>query len=62
MFELIGAAGLILVISGAVVLAAASDDLDSRMPNQVLPRRLAVYPLAAGIGLLIVAGVGLLLP
>jgi hypothetical protein len=61
-FKLIGAAGLILVISGVVVLAGASGDLDRRMPNQVLPRRLAVYPLAAGVGLSIVAGVGLLFP
>jgi hypothetical protein len=61
-FKLIGAAGLILVISRVVVLAGASGDLDRRMPNQVLPRHLAVYPLAAGVGLLIVAGVGLLFP
>jgi hypothetical protein len=60
--QVIGAAGVILVISGVVVLAGASDDLDRRMPSQVLPRRFAVYPLAASTGLLIVAGVGLLFP
>jgi hypothetical protein len=61
-FTLLGAASAILVISGLVVLAGASDDLDKRMPPQVLPRRFGIYPLTAGVILLIVAGVGLLFP
>lgn len=62
MFKVLGAAGVILAVSGLVVLAGASDDLDKRLPTQVVPRRFANYPLSAGVILLIVAGVGLLFP
>jgi hypothetical protein len=59
---LVAAVGLILVGVGVVILLAASDGLDRRMPNQVLPRRFARYPLVAGAVLLGAAAMLWLLP
>ncbi len=62
MTEVIVGAGVILLVTGLAILAGASDDLDKRMPSQVLPRRFARYPLAAGAVLLIAAGVAAVFP
>ncbi len=62
MLTLLWAGGVILVVSGLVVLAAASHGLDERMPTQVLPRRFAIYPLVAGAILMILAGIMRLFP
>jgi hypothetical protein len=59
---LIVALGLVLLGAGAIILAGASDGLDERMPWQVVPRRFAAYPLAAGAATLIGAGMLWLLP
>lgn len=50
-------AGVVLLVTGLLILAGASDDMDKRLPTQVLPRRFARYPLAVGATLLISAGV-----
>jgi hypothetical protein len=55
-------AGVILLVTGLLILAGASDDMDKRMPSQVLPRRFARYPLTAGAALLIVAGIAAVIP
>jgi hypothetical protein len=60
-FTLLGAASAILVISGLVSSLGRATTSTSACP-QVLPRRFGIYPLTAGVILLIVAGVGLLFP
>ena len=55
-------AGMFLLVSGLLILAGASDDQDRRMPSQVVPRRFARYPLAAGAALLLAAGVASVFP
>ena len=49
------------VLGGALVgvgllIVVAGRDIDD-MPTQVVPRRLAVYPIAAGLALLLIAAV-----
>ena len=61
MLGLATAVGVILVVSGLVLLVAASD-VHARLPTQMVPRRLAVYPLALGLALLVLVGVRSLLP
>lgn len=60
--ELLVAAGIILLAAGLLIMAARSDDMHRKMPFQVPRRRLAAIPLAAGGGLLTLAGLLALLP
>jgi hypothetical protein len=53
-------AGVLLVVVSGVILLGDSDNQSAKMPTQVVPRRHARYPLAAGIVLILVALVGLL--
>jgi hypothetical protein len=54
--------GGILVTLGLLIVLGAWGGLDERMPLQVLPKRLAVYPIAVGAGLLLIAGVAAAFP
>ena len=61
-FEVVGVVGGVLVAAGLVMILMAWGGMDERMPTQVPPRRLALYPIAAGALLLAIAAVGLVVP
>jgi hypothetical protein len=54
--------GVLLVAVAAVIALADTDDLSRKMPVQVPPRRLALYPLVCGVVLVVVGVIGALLP
>ena len=58
-FQTLGALGVILLLAAAAIALVDSGGMSTRMPTQVPPRRIAVYPLVAGVGLVVVAAVGL---
>jgi hypothetical protein len=51
--------GVALMVFAGVIVLGDSDRLSARMPTQVVPRRLAPYPLGAGTALVLVALVGM---
>ena len=60
--ELLVGAGIVLVATGLLLIAASGDGMHDKMPGQVPPRRLAVIPLLGGVGCLVLAGMLALLP
>jgi hypothetical protein len=54
--------GGLLIATGLLLVLGAWGGLDERMPTQVPPRRLAVYPIAAGLALLLIAVVASAFP
>lgn len=54
-------AGVVLVATGLLLIAAA-DGMHDKMPVQVPPHRVAAIPLLAGLGCLVLAGMLALLP
>jgi hypothetical protein len=54
--------GALLVVAAGVVAAGDSDGLSQRLPTQVPPRRVALYPLIAGALLLTLGLIGSLFP
>ena len=54
--------GVLLIATGAVIAVADTGRLSDRMPTQVPPRRLARYPVVAGVALLAIGVVGLVIP
>jgi TRAP-type C4-dicarboxylate transport system permease small subunit len=50
--------GVALIVVGCVIVLGDWDRLSDRMPTQVLPRRVARYPLVAGTALVLLALIG----
>jgi hypothetical protein len=61
MFATLTVVGMLLVASAAAMALADSDNLSTRMPTQVPPRRLARYPFGAGVALLTLGVLGAVL-
>ena len=55
-------AGGLLVAVGVLNVLAAWGGLDEGVPTQVVPRRVAVYLIAAGVALLLIAAVASVFP
>ena len=53
---------LLLIASAALIVVADSDGLSERMPTQVIPRRFALFPAAAGALILVVVAVAAIVP
>jgi hypothetical protein len=62
MFRAFTVLGTLLVVVAGVVAAGDADGLSQRLPIEVPPRRLALYPLIAGAVLLTVGLIGSLFP
>ena len=62
MFAVLVVTGLVLLSTAAVIVIGDMGGMSRRMPTQVPPRRLAVYPLVAGVAALVVGVVGLVIP
>ena len=53
-------AGVVLMVVGGVIALGDSDNLSAKLPTQVVPRRYARYPFAAGFALMTLGLVGLM--
>ena len=58
MFRSLGLVGLVLLSAAGVIILVDSGGMSRRMPTQVPPRRIALYPFIAGVTLLVIAIVG----
>lgn len=50
--------GFLLLASSGLIVVADIGGMSRRMPTQVPPRRIALYPFIAGVTLLVIAIVG----
>ena len=58
MFGRIAVLGFVVVASSVLIAIADVGGMSRRMPTQIPPRRVAMYPLVAGVALLVIAVVG----
>jgi heme/copper-type cytochrome/quinol oxidase subunit 1 len=61
-FVALSVAGLILLVTALLIVLGDTGGMSRRMPTQVPPRRIALYPLVAGVVALVIGAAGIILP